>query len=513
MAKRKELVIVVGLITEEVEVKLYPKNVNYYEDRGYEISKYKDKKGKWILKSGTKIMVKVKDLPDNSPVLVDVQCDGCGKIITGFKWSSYRALSKENGEYYCRKCARNGYKKFLSFYDWCCNNLPKEEADKIILRWDYEKNIDKNGVKVSPKDTTFCSPGLNNKGYWFKCLEHPEHVSELKNIGTLTSGKGSINCKQCNKIVITHPHLIKYFVNIEDVYKHSIGERIFISLKCPECGHRKEMRSNILIKNGFGCPKCSDGIPYTEKFVYIFLNQLVNNIITQLSKKTLEWCKNYRYDNYIEKIDCIIETHGIQHYEECGFKSVFIKKTSLAEIQKNDRQKEKLAKDNNIKNYIILDCRKSELEWIKNSIMKSKLPNLLNFKEEDIDWLKCHEFACNSMVKEVCNLWNEGIQDTKDIASQLKLGRSTVSNYLKRGTKLDWCDYDPKKKSENNINGIRERNSKKVKCITTNEIFNSLTEASKKYKTYISGITNCCKGEIKSAGTLSDGTKLIWAYL
>ena len=55
--------------------------------------------------------------------------------------------------------------------------------------------------------------------------------------------------------------------------------------------------------------------------------------------------------------------------------------------------------------------------------------------------------------------------------------------------------------------------SKKVKCITTGEIFDSITEASRKYKCKPSHIIQNCKGEIKSCSKLKDGTKLVWKYL
>lgn len=49
-----------GLITNEVEITLNNRTIRWYENKGYEIPKYYNKKRcKYITKSGTKIKVKV----------------------------------------------------------------------------------------------------------------------------------------------------------------------------------------------------------------------------------------------------------------------------------------------------------------------------------------------------------------------------------------------------------------------------------------------------------------------
>ena len=60
--------------------------------------------------------------------------------------------------------------------------------------------------------------------------------------------------------------------------------------------------------------------------------------------------------------------------------------------------------------------------------------------------------------------------------------------------------------------GSKWHNAKKVVCLTTGEEFGSIIEASKKYGCNRSDISQCCKGNRKSAGKLADGTKLTWKY-
>lgn len=218
------------------------------------------------------------------------QCDGCEEILPNIYWQNYLNHIKDDGKYYCKICFMK-LQNHKSFYDWCYENLSKEEANKIMTRWDYDKNI-KNNIKLTPKDIIFSSNGLNKKGYWFKCLDHPEHESELKHIDNLTGDKRNIkrqkniNCNQCNTILITHPHLIKYLINKinkKDTIKYSYGSKKKILIKCPFCNYEKKLDFNTLSDQGFSCPKCSDGISYPEKFIFNVLEWNSGIIITKIA--------------------------------------------------------------------------------------------------------------------------------------------------------------------------------------------------------------------------------------
>ena len=491
------------LISKTTTVRWNNRTKKWYQSKGYIFTKIKN-----IFE------VNVEDLQDGSNALVEVQCDGCKELLKPMKWNNYKKCVHEDGKYYCQKCTINLFvrdkvvaerlKNGTSFFKWCYDNLPQEIAEKIILSWNNEIN------KLGPKDIICGSPGPNLKGYWFKCLDHPEHGSELKSIVHFTRGEGNIDCNKCHSISITHPNLVEYLVYKENAVKYSIGRKENVSVKCPDCGFIKGMKLHNLMNRGFSCPRCSDGIPYPEKFFFSFLEQLNMDFKTQLSKTTLDWCSSYQYDNYIDDINIIVETHGIQHYEE---KKIW---GSLKEIQENDRIKEQLAKENGVRDYIVLDCRKSELEWIKNSIMKSELPQLINFKEVDIDWLRCHEHACSSIVKKACGLWDSGTKSTLKIADLLKTNRNTIIRYLKQGVKIGWCDYNPKEEIKRNQIAFRKNIIIKVICLTTGEIFNSQTEAIKQYNIKgKSSISACCSINNKqnSAGIHPEtGEKLTWMF-
>ena len=66
----------------------------------------------------------------------------------------------------------------------------------------------------------------------------------------------------------------------------------------------------------------------------------------------------------------------------------------------------------------------------------------------------------------------------------------------------------------NKAYGTNNRSARAVKCITTGEIFNTMTEAANKYNIKdCRYICACCIKRQKTTGQLPDGTKLEWEYI
>lgn len=75
-----------------------------------------------------------------------------------------------------------------------------------------------------------------------------------------------------------------------------------------------------------------------------------------------------------------------------------------------------------------------EIYWVKNSIMRSKLPQLLNFKEEDIDWIQCDKYARTGITKKICEVWNNGVANILKIAEIFKINPVTIRDkYYRQG--------------------------------------------------------------------------------
>lgn len=285
------------------------------------------------------------------------------------------------------------------------------------------------------------------------------------------------SCGKCAKnkedsVYYSANNFVKYFKDINDTYRYTIGSSAIVDTICPNCNNERRLKVGNMIKRGFVCPNCSDGISYPEKFIAEFLKQ--GEIYFERQIK-FDWAKTKIYDFYIPSISCIIETHGLQHYK----KRTSMFKRTLEEERLNDTEKEKLATKNGISEYIQLDCSLSEIEYIKNSILNSKIIDFICI--DNIDFLLCGEKANKSMLKEVCDYWQKSEDKTiKNICNKFKISSGTAREYLKRGEQLGLCDYDANLTRSLYLNkkNLGKHKCKKIKCIELNKNFSSMKECS-----------------------------------
>lgn len=322
--------------------------------------------------------------------------------------------------------------------------------------------------------------------------------------------KGKIKAIIERNLVDTHPEVAKLLTHKELGYNLTHGSEKIEEFECDKCGYITNKKVNTVVRNGFSCPKCSDGISYPEKFVISLLDQL--DVIYE-KQKIFKWSKNIvynnkklngdkKYDFYIPTLNLMIETHGQQHYVR-GFD--YRGSKNLKEEQENDRLKEELAKENGISKYFVIDCRFSEIDWIKKSILESKLVNIFDF--DNVDWLACHEFACSSLVKIACELWNKGIKNTNEISIIMNINKTTACRYLKKGAESGLCDYDAKevlkRSREKTGKLLGEKISRKIIQLTLEGVFikewDSIRESLNAYGMRTNNVSAVCRGRRKSA--------------
>lgn len=393
---------------------------------------------------------------------------GINNIIDWFSTKSYKIkfiYDKIEGELEIEDVKRENNKTYIGikyinkdiFYIWT-GHLTKCQLGEI-LEVNTKKHyynigdiIDVSTGKIKIKEQIRYGKD-NRKGYIFKCLECGWDNGTIDE-GNLKKKQGCGCCGNkvpvlgINTVYDTDKWMLKYFINEEESKTRTFGSNDKGLLHCPICKTPKpKVRICTLYRDkDICCDVCSDGFSYGEKYTYNLLKQLG---IKVKRHKYFDWsknvyseieslCGNKEYDFYI-KIDnenILIETHGLQHYEECRFS-----RRSYYEESENDKLKKRLALKNNIKeeNYIEIDCRYSNPEYIKNSILNNE-KIISKFDLSKINWNECDNHAKTRYFLEAINYYNSGINHMK-VAKIMEIDFKTVKRYLKRAREYNLCNF------------------------------------------------------------------------
>ena len=295
------------------------------------------------------------------------------------------------------------------------------------------------------------------------------------------SFRNVLRCRRCDYIRLAdeYKHLEKFLVNKDDLYEYAPGDPRKIRVACPLCGREKEIHVSVLIRKGFSCTYCSDKISYPEKFVLKLLE--LNSMEFERQFAPL-WADKKLYDFYIPSLNTIIETHGMQHY-----KDVLVKRGSKSakEEQENDKIKESLARENGVTNYIVLDCRYSKLEQMKNSILNSALKDICKNLSDEI-FNQCDIYALYSNEKEeIWKMYDSGMT-IAEIGKEKSHNNYQIREILKYGVRIGKCTYE---KPGNKVKIIDSKTNEIVKTTKT------IQEAAEFLGVSASTVARWCKKE------------------
>lgn len=365
----------------------------------------------------------------------------------------------------------------------------------IALQWHPTKNGD-----LTPKDVT-CGKGI--KVWWLGECGHEWEASIADRCGNNRSCPYCTNQKVWigfNDMWTTNTELASLLANPEDGYKYMQWSGQKVNWKCYNCGEIVEnKRISSVHGQGLSCPNCSDGVSYPEKVMYHLLKQL--NIEFDYNS-TRKWSDNRLFDFYFEfegkKI--IIETHGRQH-DDRGFEKLGGRSSEEEKI--NDKYKRELALNNGIDMYIEIDCKFSELEYIKHSILNGSLKNIFNL--ENIDWINIHLNSQKSFNLEILRLWNEKGLSIVEISEVIKLCKATVGRTLNKYAKIGLCEYD-RYRTVRKFNKQAKKIYQFTKDMEFIRLWHGATKIKNELKINSSSISQCCTGKYKSAGGF------IWKY-
>ena len=264
----------------------------------------------------------------------------------------------------------------------------------------------------------------------------------ISGICPVCAGSSAVVVAGYTDLATTNPEIASWLVDKTISTRISKGSSRYTDFRCPICGEiiKHKMVRYVTSLGYVPCPRCNDGLSFPEKFMYGLLKY--QNINFEM-EKIFDWARTKRYDFYLPDYDVIIEMHGAQHFSDCHASFDFFGGRNKVEELANDEEKRQLALDNGFSepNYVQIDCRKSEFDFIYKNVSENKtLEKLINFNHVDLELIK----ACcaSNMVKIVCSKYDQHNSLT-DIAKELKLKEETVHYYLIKGNKLGLTSYVP----------------------------------------------------------------------
>lgn len=304
---------------QKIEMKWNVANRDYYEQKGYVFTGYKNT-----------FYVNVADLSRSTKALVKMICDDCGQEYN-MTYSGYL----------------RGYEKSVQ------NNKPVEhfcDECKFKHRQEnlYVKTVaacDKKGyVLLSDKSEFLC----NTSYIRYLCPLHGEHRMRVAN---MIIGKGCPDCvpennrarfklspdevekrvKECGGVIL----------NKED-YINQYEKNLLI--KCFECGDTFVTSLVLFTQHGGQvCDNCSGAKSVGEKRIRHYLENQKINFVTQ------KWFPNCRdinplpFDFYLPDFNMIIEFDGRQHFGETNYFTY-----SFEDTKRHDEIKNNYCKANGI---------------------------------------------------------------------------------------------------------------------------------------------------------------------
>lgn len=335
------------------------------------------------------------------------------------------------------------------------------------------------------------------KGYLVRCLTDGYEYEVKEDI--LTRGYGCPVCnnkiviKGINDVATTHPEIAKYFENVEETYTTTYSSGKKKRMRCPKCGHVKLDSPNHISYFGFSCPCCSDGVSYPNKFMSKLLQELNEEFDREIF---FEWCKfpSYVdnnnldfgiYDFVIPSKRIIIEMDG-----ELGHGRNIMNTTrkqrrvfSVDETIYRDSIKDKLAITNGYK-VIRIDCvydkPNNRYKIISNNIKKSELSNIYDLEKINFDDIDKYCLN-NSYIIDASELWNNGLTISQ-ICKEIRLSPTTVTSYLKFGSKIGICNYNTKNSAKRSTATSNIRSPYMVLIGQTKQVFDSFKEMHIYYK-------------------------------
>ncbi|VEV89532.1 hypothetical protein [Staphylococcus phage Stab22] len=325
----------------------------------------------------------------------------------------------------------------------------------------------------------------NRKGYLVQSITYRDTEPYTMYEKSLKNGAGdsyiSNQRVHVSNSLWSESNLRPYIINVPEAKKLGKYSKKTIKTICPDCKVTQDYVVGNLARRGFTCKICTRNISYPELFMTAYLE--VKGIKYEY-QKVFKDLPSRRFDFYLPESNTVIETHGIQHYDSSS--------SWYTDSLNQDKEKRIFCKN---KNYTLIevDCRISNFKFIEGQINSIHLLEPIS-KEEELGIQNLIENNKKYPIQDIISMYNKRYR-IKDISRKYNMCDKTISNIL-------------------NSSGIsiRKNGKRKVRCITTEEIFESVTEAESIYNIPRGNISKVCRGYRSTTGKYK-GEYLEWEYV
>ena len=239
-----------------------------------------------------------------------------------------------------------------------------------------------------------------------------------------------------NDIATVAPWMVSWLKDQSIAYTHMVTSKHMVDWICPYC--KSEVRNRTICNcyryKKVTCPYCSDGVSYPERFLANMLKSI--NVCFDFQRE-FSWSDGKFYDFYIPSLNMIIETHGKQHYTNTW--STGVDKNQKMTIQDNDSYKHMLATKHGVSCYVVLDCRCSDGDYIRQSILDSELNTL--FDLSSVIWNDISIKSSSSVFIQAIDMFRSNI-DGYTILNELPVSAYTLNRYVKKAKKMGLLSSD-----------------------------------------------------------------------
>lgn len=160
------------------------------------------------------------------------------------------------------------------------------------------------------------------------------------------------------------------------------------------------------------------------------------------------------------------------------------------------------------KHHIEINASTSTIDYISLSIKNSELASIFDLSA--VNWRDVDRKANRKIYEFAVRSYNDK-KSVNDIATELKVSPDTVRRILRCATADGKCNYSSYNSIIQNQRLASNARKRAIRCITTNEIFDSLQSASIATGISPKALSNCLCGRSNSTLT-SNRTKLRWDY-